>query len=92
MSSVADRVGREDPVQPGPLVRVVDAGPRGRLADRVMVASTLLKSWATPPASCPTACIFWAWVSWAAIRRSSVTSRATTPMPATGWSSWDRTG
>ena len=41
----------------------------------VITVRRLLKSWATPPASCPTASIFCDWRSCSSIRRSRVTSR-----------------
>src|SRR4051794_22295680 len=40
-----------------------------------MAVSTLLKSWATPPASRPTASIFWAWRSCASLMRSASSTR-----------------
>src|SRR5207247_7805787 len=43
-----------------------------------MTPSRLLKSWATPPASRPTASIFWAWRNWASSCLRSVTSRRET--------------
>ena len=35
----------------------------------------LLKSWAMPPASWPTASIFWAWRSWSSLSRSATSAR-----------------
>ena len=42
----------------------------------MITASRLLKSWAIPPASRPTASIFCDWRSWSSSRRASVMSRS----------------
>ena len=42
----------------------------------MIAVSTLLKSCATPPASWPTACIFWAWAKLSRSVLCSVVSRA----------------
>ena len=47
----------------------------------MITPSRLLKSWATPPASRPTASIFWAWRSCASRLRFSVTSVTRTSRP-----------
>src|SRR5438034_138269 len=46
--------------------------------DPRIAVSRLLKSWAIPPASCPTASIFWDWRSCSSSVRWAVTSRAST--------------
>ena len=42
----------------------------------MMAVSTLLKSCAMPPASWPTACIFWLWAIWPSSAFCSVVSTA----------------
>jgi hypothetical protein len=54
---------------------------RRRSAQATMMPRMLLKSWATPPASRPTASIFCACRSWSSARFCSVTSRAMVEAP-----------
>ena len=48
-----------------------------------MTVSRLLKSWATPPATWPTASMRWARTSWSSSCRRTVRSAAITTTPST---------
>ncbi len=54
-----------------------------RVAQVRMAVSRLLKSWATPPASWPTASSFWAWRSWPSRSRRPLSSEKNTATPVT---------
>ena len=57
------------------------ASPRRSSSPWPMITmSRLLKSWAMPPASRPTASIFWDWRSWSSSRRRSSSARRRSEM------------
>ena len=55
---------------------------RSRSENPIMAVNRLLKSWAMPPASCPTACIFCDWANWTSSAFCSVVSSRWQTKPA----------